>query len=266
MLVLSVGRLVLAQCVLACCACSSLTPAEAAKAFPVTPTETSRPRAFSALDVPGFAPAVFYSPPGAGVHALVVASHGAGGNPEGECEYWMKLTGGRAFLLCLRGTPLDVRYPSAYYFRDHFALGRELRAAINAARQQQGSRFAKGAGLYAGFSQGAIMAVGMIPEFGAELAHLVLIEGGYDYWSVAHARKYAQAGGKRVLIACGTDGCARKAREAAEWLRQAGLEAQVVHAPGAGHTPGGAVMEEVSAALPWVVADSEAWKSQFPQP
>lgn len=222
--------------------------------------EARFPRTFSALEVPEFAPAVFYSPPGTSVHPLVVASHGAGGNPESECEYWMRLTGGRAFLLCLRGTSLDVRSSSAYYYRDHFALGRELKAAISAARQQHGARFAKGAGVYAGFSQGAIMAVGMIPAFGAELPHLVLIEGGFEYWSVPHARKYAKAGGKRVLIACGTDGCARKARKAAEWLRQAGLEAQVAYAPGAGHTSGGAVMEEVSAALPWVVADSDAWR------
>jgi len=260
MLVLPVLRLVLALCAVAFCGCSSLTPAEGARDFPGPSTETGFPPAFSALEVPGFAPAVFYSPRGTGVHPLVVASHGAGGNPEGECEYWRKLTGGRAFLLCLRGTPLDVRYPSAYYYRDHFALGRELKAAISAVRRQHGARFAKGAGLYAGFSQGAIMAVGMIPEFGAELPHLVLIEGGYEYWSVPHARKYAKAGGKRVLIACGTDGCARKARKAAEWLRQAGLEAHVAYAPGAGHTPGGAVMGEVSAALPWVLADSDAWR------
>lgn len=191
---------------------------------------------------------------------MVVASHGAGGVPEGECGYWMRLTRGSAFLLCLRGTPFNASGPTGYFYRNHLHLGSELKAALAEANAKQGARFAPGAGLYSGFSQGATMGVGMIPPFGAELPHLVLIEGGYNYWSVAHARKYAESGGKRVLIACGTQWCANKAEEASEWIRKAGLEARVTYAPGVGHTPDGKVMEQVSEALPWVIAGNAAWR------
>ncbi|MDX2052827.1 MAG: hypothetical protein SFV15_10575 [Polyangiaceae bacterium] len=209
--------------------------------------------AFSELPVPGFLNAVFYTPPGSGVHPLVVASHGAGGAPRDECEYWLKLTRQQAFLLCLRGVPFGKAHPTAFFYRNHLELGRELKAALEAAKARQGRRFAQKSGIYAGFSQGAIMAVGMIPPFGSDLPYLVLIEGGYQYWSVAHARQFAKAGGKRVLIACGTEVCAKRGAEAVVWLRQGGLEARMAYAEGAGHTPFGQVEEEVARALPWVV-------------
>jgi len=190
-----------------------------------------------------------------------VSTHGAGGDPEGACAYWVKLSEGQAFVLALRGTAFNGT-DSSFYYKDHLALGRELAAALGAARSQFGHRFAPGAGVYSGFSQGATMGVGMIPPFGKELPHLVMIEGGYDYWNVAHARKFDRNGGQRVLFACGTGWCADKATKAAEWLRQAGLEARVEHAPGAGHTPGGEVEARVRAALPWLVAEQPGWKSQ----
>jgi predicted esterase len=219
----------------------------------------SKPPSLEALDVPGFLPAVLYVPPGAEPRPLVVTAHGAGGIPEAECEYWVGLTRGRAFVLSLRGTPFNAGAPSAFFYRSHLELGRELGAALSAAQQRFGARFAPGAGVYSGFSQGATMGVGMIPEFAETLPHLVLIEGGYNYWSVAHARKYRVAGGKRVLIACGTEWCFNKASEAAEWQRQAGLEARVEYAPGAGHTPYGQVLERVRAALPGVLKNVPAW-------
>jgi predicted esterase len=179
--------------------------------------------------------------------------------PEAECAYWAQLTAGRAVLLCLRGTPFDSAHPSSFFYRNHLELGRELEAALTALRAAHGPRLAPKAGLYSGFSQGATMAVGMIAEHGATLPHLVLIEGGYDYWSVGVARKYAANGGKRVLFACGTKWCADKSEKAAAWLRQGGLEARVEYAPGVGHTPAGQVMERVAAALPWVVEGNVAW-------
>jgi predicted esterase len=212
------------------------------------------------LGVEGFLPAVLFVPAGEDARPLVVTTHGAGGTPESLCAYWVRLTNGKAFVLSLRGTPFNSG-GGAYFYRDHLALGKELQAALQAARKAFGQRFAAGAGLYSGFSQGATMGVGMIPPYAEQLPHLVMVEGGYDYWSVSHARAFATKGGKRVLFACGTGHCAAKAEQAAEWIRQAGLEARVEHAPGAGHTPGGEVGERVSAALPWVVAGQEAWIS-----
>lgn len=228
------------------------------------PAVKSQPAALSddgssELVVPGFLPAVVHVPVGREPRPLVVATHGAGGAPEYECEYWVRLTAGRAFVLCLRGTPFGHAAPSAFYYKNHIELGRELDAALKAMRGRYGARLSPGAGLYSGFSQGATMGVGMIASHGADLQHLVLIEGGFDYWSVARARKYRASGGQRVLFACGTKWCADKSEKAALWLRQAGLEVRVEYAPGVGHTPDGGVMGRVTAALPWVVSDSAAW-------
>lgn len=228
--------------------------------------EPARPGSFATssattteLPVPGFLPAVVYLPAGSNARPLVVATHGAGGAPEWECEYWAQLTAARAVVLCLRGTPFDRAHPSSFFYRNHLELGRELEAALPALRAAHGSRLAADAGLYSGFSQGATMGVGMIAEHGDTLPYLVMIEGGYDYWSVARAKKYAAKGGKRVLFVCGTKWCADKSEKAAVWLRQAKLEARVEYAPGVGHTPVGGVMERVAAALPWVVEGDAAW-------
>jgi predicted esterase len=201
-----------------------------------------------------------YEPSANEPRPLVVATHGAGGAPEGECAYWVRLTGGRAFVLSLRGTPFDQGAPSSFYYKNHLELGRELVAALQAARARYGSRLSPEGGLYSGFSQGATMGIGMIPAHGAELSHLVLIEGGYDYWSVAQAKKYRASGGQRVLFVCGTKWCADKSEKSATWLRQAGLEARVEYAPGVGHTPMGEVMDHVALALPWVVSGNPVWR------
>jgi predicted esterase len=234
---------------------------------PVDETTPTQPVKFAptseqllALEVPGFLPAVLFIPAGEDVRPLVVTTHGAGGTPESLCAYWVRLTDGRAFVLSLRGTPFNSD-SGAYFYRDHLALGKELNAALQAAQKAFGQRFAAGAGVYSGFSQGATMGVGMIPPYAEQLPHLVMIEGGYDYWSVSHARAFAKKGGKRVLFACGTGHCADKAQRSAEWLRQAGVEARVEYAPGAGHTPGGEVGARVAAALPWVVAGQDVWVS-----
>lgn len=214
----------------------------------------------SELHVPGFLPALVYEPAANEPRPLLVATHGAGGAPEGDCAYWMRLTRGQVFVLCLRGTPFERTAPSSFYYKNHLELGRELVAALQAAHTAFGARLSPNAGLYAGFSQGATMGVGMIPPHGAELPHLVLIEGGYDYWSVARAKQYRASGGRRVLFACGTKWCADKSEKAALWLRQAGLDVRVEYAKGVGHTPLGGVMDRVAAALPWLVSASTAWQ------
>src|SRR3954470_22004911 len=100
------------------------------------------------LAVPGFEPALLFSPAGSAPRPLVLAAHGAGGGPEWECEYWRRLTRAQAFILCLTGTPFGGSY-SGYFYRDHLALNRELTAAEKAARAAE-PRILTGSGIYAG--------------------------------------------------------------------------------------------------------------------
>lgn len=237
---------------------SAATPvAEALPASAATGTS-----GFDELPVPGFLPAVVFAPASTPSAPLIVASHGAGGMPEWECEYWRRLSRGRAFLLCLRGERTSNASPSGYFYRTHLALGREFRAALAAFRERFASA-PRSAAIYAGFSQGAIMGAPMIVEHAAEFPYLTLIEGGYEYWSAATARSFARHGGKRVLFVCGTQWCADKSEIPARWLRQANVEVRIEHAPGAGHTPGGEVMTRTSEALPWLTAGDAAWSDRW---
>ncbi len=213
--------------------------------------------AWRTLDVPGFEPALFFAPAGDAGRPLVVAAHGAGGSAEWECEYWRRLTRERAFLLCLKGTPLGGSY-AGYFYRDHRALDRELVAAEQAARRAE-PRIIASSGLYAGFSQGATMGAAILAEHAAAFPYAVLIEG-FAPWNVPAARRFLRAGGQRVLIACGSKECAAVGRTSVHWLQVAGAQARLEHAPGAGHTPAGPVMELVDSALPWLLEGDQSWQ------
>jgi hypothetical protein len=92
------------------------------------------------------------------------------------------------------------------------------------------------------------------------------MEGGYRDWSVARARAFADSGGKRVLIACGTKSCKEHAAAALGWLERSGIEARVV-ATSAGHTYEGAVAEAVRANFEWLVRDDPRWtRASAPEP
>ena len=213
--------------------------------------------ALRALDVPGFEPALLFTPPGDAQRPLVIAAHGAGGGPEWECAYWRRLTRERAFVLCLSGTRLGKGY-EGYFFRDHRALDRELRAAEAAARRGE-PRMVAGSGIYAGFSQGATMGTAIVAQHAEAFPYAVLIEG-FTSWNVPGARQFMRAGGRRVLLACGSKECASVAKASQHWFEVAGGEARVEHAAGAGHTPAGPVMDKIEAALPWLVQGDANWQ------
>ena len=209
------------------------------------------------LDVPGFEAALLFTPLGEAQRPLVVAAHGAGGGPEWECDYWRRLTRDSAFILCLSGTPLGGSY-SGYFFRDHRALNRELIAAVQAARAAE-PRILAGSGIYAGFSQGATMGTPIIAQHAGAFPYAVFIEG-FMSWNVPGVRQFIRAGGRRVLIACGSKECDAKGKASIRWFQAAKGEARLEYAPGAGHTPAGPVMEQVEAALPWLLEGDPNWQ------
>lgn len=215
----------------------------------------SEPSGVHALEVPGFLPAMLVVPKGVDTRPLVVAAHGAGGGPEWECDYWTRLTLGRAFVLCLRGTRINPR--AGFYFRTHHALDAELTAALAAARRHS-PRIAPHSGIYAGFSQGASMGALVVAKHARELPYVVLIEG-FQQWNVALGRAFAERGGQAVMFACGTRECASAAEASTHALERVGLRARADHAPGAGHTAGAEVAAGVAANMPWLVAGDAAW-------
>jgi predicted esterase len=109
--------------------------------------------------------------------------------------------------------------------------------------------------VYSGYSQGATMGALMIPAHGKEFPLLALVEGGVEGWTVARAKQYRNAGGRRALFACGTAHCQKHAGKVGETLRKAGVEAKVVYGEGAGHTYGDKVAYALAESFDWLVRD-----------
>jgi predicted esterase len=220
----------------------------------------ARTPSLSELEVPGFAPALVSDPGGRRAREpLLVAVHGAGDGPEWECPLWRDLLGQRGIILCPRGRALGGRY-GGHYHPDHHALAALLEASLEALEQAFGERVDLERAVYAAYSQGATMGALALVEQGASFPRLVLVEGGSGQWNVPRGLAFRKSGGERVLFACGTAGCSRAAERSATWLRKAELDVQVVNAPGAGHTYGGAVAEAVAGALDWLLAGDPRWE------
>jgi predicted esterase len=211
------------------------------------------PRGPLELEVPEFGPAVVV-PPNANARPapILVAAHGAGDSPEWQCEHWGPIVRGRYFVLCPRGASLGG---GGYYYANHFALERELLAALDAVERSYGSWVRPDGGVYTGYSQGATMGALMVIEHGAKFPYLVLVEGGTAEWSASRAKRYAKSGGKSVALVCGGSGCMKRAQASAKILERAGLRARVEHAEGGGHTYVGVVGERATDLLEnWLFA------------
>ncbi|HLV21841.1 MAG TPA: hypothetical protein VKZ49_13195 [Polyangiaceae bacterium] len=225
---------------------------------PPEPDVPEPPEALRQLEVPEFRAAWLVDPGGVAPKPVLIAAHGAGDGPRFQCELWRLIVAGRGFVLCPAGVPLD-RDSGGYFFRNHHELEREVLAALAALQAELGDRVASGPVVYTGYSQGATMGALMLVGHADVFSRVALIEGGERQWNVPIARKFARAGGQRVLFACGRRSCFTGAQRSADWLEQAGIAARVEHAAGAGHTYGGAVAERVAASFDWLVEGDERW-------
>ena len=208
-----------------------LAPALSAERSTTRLTPPEAAGALLPLPVPEHEPAVVVLPsePRAARPVLVV-THGAGGSPEEHCSLYQAIVRGRGFILCPRGEPTARRLPpgeSGFFYRDHRALEREVRAAFAALKEAYGDHVDARAPIYAGFSQGAIMGALFLPSRPVLFARGVFIEGGvgeYEEWTLATARAAAEGAG-------------------------------------AGHTYGGAVGDAIVEALPCLLEGDDRWSS-----
>lgn len=252
--------MVLPRCSLAVClvGCAPIAPA------PAENLRASSP--FVELAVEDHAPAVVSLPLGATARRpVIVVAHGAGDRGEWHCELWRRIVENRAFVLCPQGRRMDERVPRAealYYYPDHFALEREVLAALSALERRYPRYVDASAAVYVGYSQGAIHGALVIALHADVFPRAVLIEGGnggFREWSAPSASKYRAGGGQRVLFACGSPYCVRSAEGSRRLLEKAGVSARVVHAEGAGHSYGAVMEAELAASLAWVVEGDARW-------
>jgi predicted esterase len=221
---------------------------------------------FIKLQVRGFGPAIVSIPRrGTRPRPVLVATHGAGDRPEWQCNVWRTTVQDRGFVLCPRGQTTNAALPeeaTGYYYPDHENLGDELTASLAALAERFPGEVDLGGPILTGFSQGAIMGARILGEHPARFARAVLIEGGvgaFKEWSLWTARRFHEAGGVRVLFACGNPRCAASAEATSAVLGKAGVEAQVLHVEGAGHSYGGQMEEEVRKTFSWLIEGDPRW-------
>ena len=221
--------------------------------------------AFVGLPVAGHGDAVVSVPLGPSRRRpVLVAAGGAGDTPEWQCEAWREIVDDRAFVLCPRGLALNPRSVPAdrrYYYRNHFALEREVLAGLDALRARFGDLVDGGPVVYAGFSQGATMGMLVVLRNPSRLRRAILIEGGSQKWDLGSAQRFRRSGGERVLLVCGQAGCFEGARVSSEHLGAARVEARAVWAQGEGHTYGGGVAVKVRENFDWLVQGDSRWEN-----
>ncbi len=252
----------------------SATPsvASAEPAVPAAPSAAPSPPAVAGdeiqpLDVEGFEPAAIAIPVGATTPApIVVATHGNFDRPEWQCEIWSGVFRKKAFVLCPRGrmaggsTADDKRYT----YPDHVSLEREIDAGLAALRASSFAPWlAPDPPLYASFSLGSIMGVGLAQRRAKDFPNLVLVEGGLDRITDNLLRAFVRDGGKRMMLVCAQGGCSGPAQLLADRLTFHGGLGMMVSAGNVGHRYDGPVADAVAAALPAFLDGDPTWKRLF---
>jgi predicted esterase len=235
---------------------------EPAQVVPPMPPPLEHEGELIALDVPGFQPAVVSVPSGVrAAHPVAVALHGNFDRPEWQCEVFRPVIGDTGFLLCPRGKPRrDVpKSLDRWEYQSGKAMAAELDAALAALGQRYGERVDPGPVVFIGFSLGAIYGAPIVQKNPARFPRAVFVEGGHNAWTPASAKKFAEAGGQRLLLACGQAPCLTNAQRLTPKLAKAGLPAQSGGSAKAGHTYDGEVAAAVKAAFPWLVEGDGRW-------
>jgi predicted esterase len=116
--------------------------------------------------------------------------------------------------------------------------------------------------VYAGFSQGAMLAAPYLVENAARFPVAAIAEGGYDYLADAKfARDYHAAGGRRIMILCGTGPCFTTAQRAKAVLEKAGLGVIVAGDPLSGHNLNTRMQNALRREWHNLVTDLPGWNS-----
>ena len=164
---------------------------------------------------------------------LIVAVHGAGDRAEWSCGGWRLASQSSAFVVCPQGRPLSSE---TFAWASSSELERRVDAAIDTARARYGEYVAAGPMIYAGFSQGATLAEPLLLHQAARFPIAILAEGGYGTLrNPGFGPAFRRAGGRRLVLVCGTPGCFENARRARKPLERAGLQVLVLGDEKAGH-------------------------------
>jgi predicted esterase len=183
---------------------------------------------------------------------IVVGVHGAGDRPEWSCGGWRMASQVSSFVVCPRGAAMTAQ---TFAWSSSQQLGERVDNAVRRTGELFGAYVAAGPMIYAGFSQGATLAEPFLRKHAARFPIVILAEGGYQTASnPAFARAFRAAGGRRVVLVCGSSACFQRARLSQTVLERAGVEVLVVGDPLAGHNLNERMQQALQSAWPRISA------------
>jgi predicted esterase len=183
---------------------------------------------------------------------LVVGVHGAGDRPEWSCGGWRLASQSNAFVVCPQGNKMT---PQTFAWASPQVLAARVDAAVAAARAKFAPYVDSGSMIFAGFSQGATFAEPFLRQNAARFPIAILAEGGYaTARSASFAKAFRAAGGRRIVLVCGSAQCFTVAVSAKQVLETAGVEALVVGDAKAGHNLNERMQKALQAAWPEISA------------
>jgi hypothetical protein len=183
---------------------------------------------------------------------LVIGVHGAGDRSDWACGGWRLGSAVSAIIACPRGSKLGG---STFAWSSATAIEAGVEHALEVVRARLGRYVADEPLIFAGFSQGATLAEPILRKHATRFPIAILAEGGYRTTeSASFARSYRAAGGRRIVLLCGTPSCFHSAGRAQPLLERQGVEALVIGDPKASHNLNRELQQALQAAWPKIVA------------
>jgi len=241
-----------------------LPPPESSAPVAVQGADGAPSTSWSELPIPGHEPAIVSSPDTTeGGRPVVVTAQGLTDDPRQWCEWCRSVVRDRAYVLCLRGraTGQVKGGEMSYAHTSVRGMSDEATQGLRALKGREGDRVDTRDALFLGFSLGAQTGAQVVLETPATFPRAVLIEAGNEIWDRKTAPRYHAGGGRRILFACGTEGCWRWAEFSRKRLEKAGVAVKIALGEGGGHAyKDGAVNEALRGAFDWVVEDDVRWQ------
>lgn len=185
---------------------------------------------------------------------IIVGLHGAQDRPDWACSEWFGAAGGRAFVVCPRGTPLL----GAWAWSSVDQLAKKSEEALAIARAHFGPWIAEGRALYGGWSQAATLGALVLAKRPDLFDAGVFVELGHtplDPRGVAASVRASRARG--VAIVCATASCEAWCDRAKPTMTGFLFECET--AGHRGHTFDGVVAQHVWNAITFVERGDPRW-------
>ncbi|HEY1959378.1 MAG TPA: hypothetical protein VGH28_27395 [Polyangiaceae bacterium] len=187
---------------------------------------------------------------------IIVGLHGAQDRPDWACSEWFGAAGGRAFVVCPRGSPLA----GAWAWSSVDQIAKKSAEALAVARAHFGPWIQDGPALYGGWSQAATLGALVLAKRPDLFDAAVLVELGHTPLDArAFAASIRASHVRAVAVVCATGSCETWCDRAKPAMSNLAFECET--AGHRGHTFDGVVAQRVWRAIQFVENGESRWDS-----